>query len=79
MTDKNPPPNSGRITDLLIEREMRESYLNYSMSVILSRALPDVRDGLKPSQRRVLKAMDDLGVERAVNLSGGFGVQLRRH
>lgn len=62
MTDKNPPPNSGRITDLLIEREMRESYLNYSMSVILSRALPDVRDGLKPSQRRVLKAMDDLNL-----------------
>ena len=62
MTEKNPPPNSGRITDLLIEREMRESYLNYSMSVILSRALPDVRDGLKPSQRRVLKAMDDLNL-----------------
>jgi len=62
MTEKNPPLNSGRITDLLIEREMRESYLNYSMSVILSRALPDVRDGLKPSQRRVLKAMDDLNL-----------------
>ncbi len=62
MTEKNPPPNSGRITDLLIEREMRESYLNYSLSVILSRALPDVRDGLKPSQRRVLKAMDDLNL-----------------
>ena len=56
------PPAGGRITDLLIEREMRESYLNYSMSVILSRALPDVRDGLKPSQRRVLVAMNDLGL-----------------
>ena len=62
MTDTTPPPPGGRITDLLIEREMRESYLNYSMSVILSRALPDVRDGLKPSQRRVLVAMNDLGL-----------------
>ena len=62
MTDTTPPPSGGRITDLLIEREMRESYLNYSMSVILSRALPDVRDGLKPSQRRVLVAMNDLGL-----------------
>jgi DNA gyrase subunit A len=62
MTDTQPPPSGGRITDLLIEREMRESYLNYSMSVILSRALPDVRDGLKPSQRRVLVAMNDLGL-----------------
>ncbi len=41
---------------------MRESYLNYSMSVILSRALPDARDGLKPSQRRVLVAMNDLNL-----------------
>ncbi len=62
MTDTQPPPAGGRITDLFIEREMRESYLNYSMSVILSRALPDVRDGLKPSQRRVLVAMNDLGL-----------------
>ena len=56
------PPTGGRIADLLLEREMRESYLNYSMSVILSRALPDVRDGLKPSQRRVLVAMNDLNL-----------------
>ncbi|MCY2955728.1 MAG: DNA gyrase subunit A [Planctomycetota bacterium] len=62
MTDTTPIPPGGRITDLLIENEMRESYLNYSMSVILSRALPDVRDGLKPSQRRVLVAMNDLGL-----------------
>ncbi len=61
MTDPT-PPTGGRITDLLLEREMRESYLNYSMSVILSRALPDARDGLKPSQRRVLVAMNDLGL-----------------
>ncbi len=62
MTDSTPPPAGGRITDLLLEQEMRESYLNYSMSVILSRALPDVRDGLKPSQRRVLVAMNDLNL-----------------
>ncbi|MBX3464358.1 MAG: DNA gyrase subunit A [Planctomycetes bacterium] len=61
MTDPT-PPTGGRITDLLLEREMRESYLNYSMSVILSRALPDARDGLKPSQRRVLVAMNDLNL-----------------
>ncbi|HEU4419514.1 MAG TPA: DNA gyrase subunit A [Planctomycetota bacterium] len=61
MTDPT-PPTGGRMTDLLLEREMRESYLNYSMSVILSRALPDVRDGLKPSQRRVLVAMNDLNL-----------------
>jgi DNA gyrase subunit A len=61
MTDPT-LPTGGRITDLLLEREMRESYLNYSMSVILSRALPDARDGLKPSQRRVLVAMNDLNL-----------------
>ncbi len=46
----------------LVEEEMKDSYLNYAMSVIVSRALPDVRDGLKPSQRRVLIAMNDLGL-----------------
>ena len=43
-----------------VEEEMKESYLRYSMSVIISRALPDVRDGLKPSQRRILFAMRQL-------------------
>ena len=47
---------------LNIEDELKESYLNYAMSVIISRALPDVRDGLKPSQRRILVAMNDLGL-----------------
>jgi DNA gyrase subunit A len=47
---------------LRIEDELKESYLNYAMSVIISRALPDVRDGLKPSQRRILLAMHDLGL-----------------
>jgi DNA gyrase subunit A len=45
-----------------IEEEMKSSYLDYAMSVIISRALPDVRDGLKPVQRRVLYSMDDLGL-----------------
>ena len=54
------PPPGGRIIPRLIEREMSESYLTYALSVIHSRALPDVRDGLKPSQRRILVAMNDL-------------------
>ncbi len=50
----------GHIQPRLIEREMSESYLTYALSVIHARALPDVRDGLKPSQRRILVAMNDL-------------------
>jgi DNA gyrase subunit A len=50
-----------RISDVDINKEMREAYLQYSMSVIVGRALPDVRDGLKPVHRRVLYAMNDLG------------------
>jgi len=49
-------------SSLFIEKEMKDSYLSYAMSVIVSRALPDVRDGLKPSQRRVLVAMNDLNL-----------------
>ncbi len=51
-----------RIIDQPIEMELRDSYLTYAMSVIVSRALPDVRDGLKPSQRRILVAMNDLNL-----------------
>jgi len=51
-----------RMLDLPIEDELRDSYLTYAMSVIVSRALPDVRDGLKPSQRRILVAMNDLNL-----------------
>jgi DNA gyrase subunit A len=58
-TGSEPTP-AGRIEPRLIEREMSESYLTYALSVIHSRALPDVRDGLKPSQRRILVAMNDL-------------------
>ena len=63
MTDSpESPPDvpQGRIELRPIVREMSESYLNYALSVIHSRALPDVRDGLKPSQRRILVAMNDL-------------------
>ena len=52
----------GNIIDLPIEEELKGSYLTYAMSVIVSRALPDVRDGLKPSQRRILVAMNDLNL-----------------
>ncbi|MGD0090553.1 MAG: DNA gyrase subunit A [Planctomycetota bacterium] len=65
-----PPPemepardvHGGRVATLLIEEELKQSYLTYAMSVIVSRALPDARDGLKPSQRRVLWAMNDLNL-----------------
>ncbi len=52
----------GTLIDLPIEDELKNSYLTYAMSVIVSRALPDVRDGLKPSQRRILVAMNDLNL-----------------
>ena len=72
-TDPTPPEDpqaqaiAARLIDLPIEDELKESYLTYAMSVIVSRALPDVRDGLKPSQRRILVAMNDL------NLTPGAG------
>ena len=56
------PNNRERILPRLIQDEVKESFINYSMSVIVSRALPDVRDGLKPVHRRVLYAMNELGL-----------------
>jgi DNA gyrase subunit A len=50
-------PEGGRVVELDIQRELKDSYLTYAMSTIMDRALPDVRDGLKPSQRRILYAM----------------------
>jgi DNA gyrase subunit A len=67
-TEPTPPDDSQeqaialRLIDLPIEDELRDSYLTYAMSVIVSRALPDARDGLKPSQRRLLVAMSDLNL-----------------
>src|ERR1017187_10032609 len=55
-------PGGGNIQPVNIEEEMRRSYLDYSMSVIVGRALPDVRAGLKPVHRRVLYAMNELGL-----------------
>lgn len=54
--------NHGNIVDLEIQRELQDSYLTYAMSTIMDRALPDVRDGLKPSGRRILVAMNDLNL-----------------
>jgi len=54
---------SEKISKMNVAEEIKNSFLDYSMSVIISRALPDARDGLKPSQRRILYAMNDLGVQ----------------
>ncbi|HSM35795.1 MAG TPA: DNA gyrase subunit A, partial [Longimicrobiales bacterium] len=56
------PQKRERVLPRLIEEEMRESFIDYSMSVIVQRALPDVRDGLKPVHRRILYAMSELGL-----------------
>lgn len=65
MTDLTPPPGSDEfngIEPISIVEEMQRSYLDYAMSVIVSRALPDVRDGLKPVHRRILHAMNEMGL-----------------
>lgn len=54
--------DKSRIIEVQIEDQMRQAYLDYSMSVIVSRALPDIRDGLKPSQRRIIYAMSELNL-----------------
>ena len=59
---ENLPSSEENIIPINIEEEMRGAYIDYSMSVIISRALPDVRDGLKPVHRRILYGMDELGV-----------------
>ena len=58
-----PPSNPSEISPISIEDEMRKSYLDYAMSVIVSRALPDVRDGLKPVHRRILFSMNENGYD----------------
>ena len=58
--------NVGQIKARDIQTEMQESYLDYAMSVIVSRALPDVRDGLKPVHRRILYAMHEMGLRHNV-------------
>src|ERR1041385_1301466 len=54
-----------KVNPVFIEQEMKTSYLNYAMSVIVGRALPDVRDGLKPVHRRILFAMRELGLDHS--------------
>ncbi len=63
MSDVVEPLGSGRIESRELEQEMRSSFLDYAMSVIVARALPDVRDGLKPVHRRVLYAMHEAGLQ----------------
>ena len=83
MADETPPPNGPNgvaladmapIDPLDIVDELRDSYLTYAQSVIVSRALPDVRDGLKPSQRRILVAMNDLGLGPSSSTSKCAGI-----
>ena len=78
MADTNPPaggPGEPLVPQPLdIADELRDSYLTYAMSVIVSRALPDVRDGLKPSQRRILVAMNDLNLGPASATSKCAGI-----
>jgi DNA gyrase subunit A len=72
----------GNILPINIEDEMRRSYLDYSMSVIIGRALPDIRDGLKPVHRRILYAMHDMGVlhnKKYMKCAGVVGECLKKY
>jgi DNA gyrase subunit A len=65
MEENTLPPETNdynRIIPVNIEEQMKTAYIDYSMSVIVGRALPDVRDGLKPVHRRILHAMNELGM-----------------
>src|SRR5271157_3324231 len=76
------PVHGGNIQPVNIEDEMRRSYLDYSMSVIIGRALPDIRDGLKPVHRRILYAMHDMGVlhnRKYMKCAGVVGECLKKY
>src|SRR5262245_54484379 len=79
QTPEPPPP--GDSVPRAIEEEVRSSFLDYSMSVIISRALPDVRDGLKPVHRRILYAMQQEGLvpTRAYSKSAGVVGEVLKH
>jgi len=62
MAEENIQTNNGNVQQVDIDAQMREAYLDYAMSVIVARALPDARDGLKPVHRRILYAMQELGI-----------------
>ncbi|MGA2207715.1 MAG: DNA gyrase subunit A [Terracidiphilus sp.] len=72
--DGSNPPGGTNLIPINIEEEMRRSYLDYSMSVIIGRALPDARDGLKPVHRRILTAMDREGMQHNKKYSKCAGV-----
>jgi DNA gyrase subunit A len=75
-------PGAGNVQPVNIEDEMRRSYLDYSMSVIIGRALPDIRDGLKPVHRRILYAMHDMGVlhnRKHMKCAGVVGECLKKY
>ena len=75
-------PGAANIVPINIEDEMRRSYLDYSMSVIIGRALPDIRDGLKPVHRRILYAMHDMGVlhnKKYMKCAGVVGECLKKY
>ena len=68
-------PEGGKVIKISIEDEVKQAYIDYSMSVIVQRALPDVRDGLKPVHRRIMYAMDTLhlassGKTNVTNIAG---------
>ena len=80
--DETPPtPPEGEISIVNIEDEVRSSFLAYSMSVIIQRALPDVRDGLKPVHRRILYAMNQEGLlsNRPYSKSAGVVGEVLKH
>ena len=62
LASNETPHESDKIVKVNIEEQMKTAYIDYSMSVIVSRALPDVRDGMKPVHRRILFGMQELGV-----------------
>ena len=78
----NVGPGAANVQPVNIEEEMRRSYLDYSMSVIIGRALPDIRDGLKPVHRRILYAMHDMGVlhnRKHMKCAGVVGECLKKY
>src|SRR3954464_496155 len=82
MADLTPPPPPSSVAMVSLEDEMRQGYLAYSMSVIVGRALPDVRDGLKPVHRRILYAMFNEGLlhnRRYSKCAGVVGEGLKRY
>ena len=79
--DQNEDLKTGKeqsVIPILIDTEMQNSYLDYAMSVIVSRALPDVRDGLKPVHRRILYAMHETGLSHALHIKSVYALVLVR-